>query len=156
MVAQFASRGKKTYRKDLARIAMSYPNTYVAQICLGGNMLQTINALSEAIKHKGPALIIAYCPCISHGLKGGMGQSISSEALATKCGYFPLFRYEGTTETFTLDTKNPNFDLYEEYLNTQTRYSMLKNVNKEEADNMLKLNKEAAIKRFNYYKNLTN
>ena len=156
MVAQFASRGKKTYRKDLARIAMSYPNAYVAQICLGGNMLQTINALSEAIKHKGPALIIAYCPCISHGLKGGMGQSIASEALATKCGYFPLFRYDGTTETFTLDTKNPNFDLYEEYLNTQTRYSMLKNVNKEEADNMLKLNKEAAIKRFNYYKNLSN
>ena len=155
MVAQFASRGKRNYRKDLARIAMAYPNTYVAQICLGGNMLQTINALSEAIKHKGPALIIAYCPCISHGLKGGMSQSIASEALATKCGYFPLFRYDGTSETFTLDTKTPDFNLYEEYLNTQTRYTMLKTVNKEEADNMLKLNKEAAMKRFAYYQKLS-
>ena len=81
--------------------------------------------------------------------------SIASEALATKCGYFPLFRYDGTSETFTLDTKTPDFNLYEEYLNTQTRYTMLKTVNKEEADNMLKLNKEAAMKRFAYYQKLS-
>ena len=151
-VAKFASSGKKTSKKDLARIAMSYPNVYVAQVCLGANMMQTIKAFEEAEKHEGPSIIIAYTPCISHGIKGGMSESINIESLATKCGYFPIFRYDGNT--FTLDSKNPDFDLYEEFLNSQTRYSMLKAVNKEKADNLLEENKQNAIKRFEYYKNL--
>lgn len=154
-VASFASQGKKTYRKDLARIAMTYPNTYVAQISLGANMMQTINALTEAINHEGPAIVIAYCPCISHGLKEGMSHSISSEALATKCGYFPIFRYNSKTDKFILDSKNPNFDLYEDYLNSQTRYTMLKKVDPDKAEELLHANKMEAMKKFKYYESLT-
>lgn len=154
MVAQFASKGKKNFKKDLARIAMSYPNIYVAQISLGANMMQAINAISEANKHEGPSIIIAYCPCISHGIKKGMSCSVNEESLATKCGYFPIFRYNSENDKFSLDSPNPNFDLYEDFLDNQTRYSMLKNVNKDKAEEMLKINKEAAIKRFEFYKSL--
>ena len=152
MVAQFAFSGKKTYKKDLAKIAMAYPNTYVAQVSLGANMMQTVKAFSEAIKHEGPSIVIAYCPCISHGNKKGMECSVEEEALATQCGYFPIFRYDG--ETFNLDSPNPNFDLYDKFLNNQTRYTMLKTVNPDKANELLKLNKEEAIKRFNFYKSL--
>ena len=154
MVAEFAASGKKNYKKDLARIAMAYPNAYVAQVSLGANMMQTIKAFNEAIKHDGPSIIIAYCPCISHGIKAGMGCSVEEEALATKCGYFPIFRYDGSKDEFTLDSPNPDFSLYDEFLNNQTRYSMLKTVNPDKADEMLQINKEEAIKRFNFYKGL--
>ena len=154
MVAQFAAAGKKNYKKDLARIAMAYPNVYVAQVSLGANMMQTIKAISAAMKHDGPSIIIAYCPCISHGIKAGMGCSVEEEALATKCGYFPIFRYDGSKDEFTLDSPNPDFSLYDEFLNNQTRYSMLKTVNPDKADEMLKINKEEAMKRFDYYKSL--
>ena len=150
-VLEFAGLGKKTYKKDLARIAMSYPNTYVAQISLGANMMQTIKAINEANNHNGPSIIIAYSPCIAHGIKKGMSESVNMQSLATKCGYFPIFRYDGN---FILDSKNVNFDLYEEFLESQTRYSMLKSVNKSKAQDMLNKNKEAAIKRFEYYKSL--
>ena len=152
-IAKFAASGKKTSKKDLARIAMCYPNVYVAQISLGANMMQTLKALKEAEEHNGPSIVIAYTPCISHGIKGGMKESINIEKLAVKCGYFPIFRYDGST--FTLDSKNPDFNLYEEFLNSQTRYSMLKTLNEEKADQLLKANKENAIKRFEYYKNLS-
>ncbi len=150
-VAEFASGGKKTFKKDLARIAMSYPNVYVAQISLGANMMQAIKAINEANNHNGPSIIIAYSPCIAHGIKGGMGESINTEALATKCGYFPIFRYNGD---FTLDSKNVDFDLYEEFLNKQTRYSMLKTVSPNRAEEMLEINKKAAMERYDYYKSL--
>ena len=156
MVAEFAVSGKKNYKKDLARIAMAYPNVYVAQVSLGANMMQTIRAFNEAMNHKGPSIIIAYCPCISHGNKNGMGCSVEEEALATKCGYFPIFRYDGFSETFNLDSPNPDFDLYDKFLNSQTRYSMLKTVNPSMAEQLLKINKEASIKRFDYYKSLVN
>ena len=154
MVAEFAASGKKNYKKDLARIAMAYPKVYVAQVSLGANMMQTIKAFNEAIKHDGPSIIIAYCPCISHGIKAGMGCSVEEEALATKCGYFPIFRYDGTSDEFSLDSPNPDFCLYDEFLNNQTRYSMLKTVNPNQADEMLKINKEEAMRRFNFYKSL--
>ncbi len=150
-VAEFAATGKKNNKKDLARIAMSYPNVYVAQVSLGANMMQVIKAFDEANKHNGPSIIIAYTPCISHGIKGGMGQSVNMEALATKCGYFPTFRYNGD---LTLDSKNPDFGLYDEFLNKQSRYTMLKAVNPEKAQELLEENKENAIKRFEYYQNL--
>ncbi len=150
-VAEFATSGKKTYKKDLARIAMAYPNVYVAQISLGANMMQAIKAIDEANKHEGPSIIIAYAPCIAHGIKNGMGESSNMEALATKCGYFPIFRYD---KELILDSKNTDFNLYEEFLDSQTRYNMLKKVNPDKALEMLKLNKEAAIKRYEYYKSL--
>lgn len=152
-VLEFASMGKKTYKKDLARIAMSYPNTYVAQINLGANMNQAIKAISEANNHNGPSIVIAYCPCIAHGIKNGMCESVNIEKLATKCGYYPIFRYDGK---LILDFKEPDFELYEDFLNSQTRFTMLKTVNEDKADELLKENKEYAIKKFEYYKSLEN
>ena len=154
-VAKFSSNGKKGFKKDLARIFMSYDNVYVAQVSLGGNMQQTINAFKEADEHNGPSIIIAYAPCINHGIKTGMKNSILEEKLAVQCGYFPIFRYNSENNTFKLDYKNPDFDKYDDLLNNENRYLMLKNVNKDKADELLKLNKENAIKRFEYYKNIS-
>ncbi len=154
-IASFASSGKKTNKKDLARIALSYPNCYVASISLGANMMQVLKAFKEANEHKGPSIIIAYSPCISHGIEGGMGNTINMEKLAVSCGYYPIFRYNPNTSKFTLDSKNVNFDDYDNFLLLQTRYKMLKKINPSEADNLLKLNKEDAIKRYNYYKSLS-
>ena len=155
-VASFTSDGKKVTKKDLARIALAYPNAYVAQVSLGANMMQVIKTFKEAEEHKGPSIIIAYTPCISHGIKEGMGYSISYEKLATTCGYFPTFRYNPEIDKFTLDSKSVNFDLYEEFLEGQTRYSMLKKVNPNEAKKLLEENKKEAIKRYEYYKSLEN
>ena len=151
VIAEFASSGKKTNRKDLARIALSYPQAYVAQISLGANMMQVIKTFKEAEAYNGPSIIIAYAPCISHGIKGGMQNSVSMEKEATMCGYFPIFRYNPTNKKFNLDSK-ANFDLYEEFLMKQTRYKTLKLINNNEFDELIKQNKEEAIDRYNYYK----
>ena len=153
-IASFASTGKTTYKKDLARIAMCYPNAYVATVNLGANQAQVIKAMKEAEEHQGPSIIIAYCSCIAHGIQGGMENSLKAEAMATKCGYFPIFRYVPEEEKFYLDSKNVNFDLYEEFLETQNRYRMLKVVNKEHANELLESNKQEAIKRYQYYQSL--
>ena len=151
-VALFASSGKQTNKKDLAKMMMTYPNVYVAQVSLGANPMQLIKAFNEANSYNGPAIIIAYAPCISHGIKGGMVNSINMEKEAVKCGYFPIFRRNPLTK-FSLDC-NPDFNLYEEFLTKQTRYTMLDKLNKE-ADELLKLNKENAIKTYEYYKKLS-
>ncbi len=153
-VAKFAYSGKKTSKKDLAKMMMNYPNVYVAHISLGANMNQTIKAIKEAKEHNGPSLIIAYSPCISHGIKAGMNNSIEEEKLAVQSGYFPIFRYDGTNNEFTLDYKEPNFDLYDLFLEGENRYSMIKAVDKKLANTLLEENKKEAIKRFNYYKSL--
>ena len=153
--AKFASGGKTGTKKDLARIFMSYDNVYVASISLGGNMQQTIKALDEAEKHKGPSIVIAYAPCITHGIKSGMKNSIKEEKLAVESGYWPLFRYNPENDKLTLDYKNPNFDKYEEFLNNENRYQMTKLVNEKKAEELFKLNKESAIKRFEFYKKLS-
>ena len=152
-IASFASTGKKTAKKDLARIAMQYPHVYVATVSLGANPTQTIRAFEEAVLHPGPSIIIAYSPCISHGLKGGMSRSIESEKQATLCGYFPIFRRNPKTG-FTLDSKQVDFEKYQDYLEMQTRYSMLKVVNPEKAEQLLRDNQEAAKERFQYYQSL--
>ena len=154
IVAPFSSNGKKTKAKDLARIAMSYPNVYVAQINLGANMLQTIKALREAEAHKGPSIVIAYAPCISHGIKGGMSNSLHVSSLATKSGYYPIFRYNPDEDKFTLDSKNFDLELYNEFLSTQNRFNILKNSDPKEAERLLQRNKEHAIENINYYKGL--
>ena len=153
--AKFASGGKTGTKKDLARIFMSYDNVYVASISLGGNMQQTIKALDEAEKHKGPSIVIAYAPCITHGIKSGMKNSIKEEKLAVESGYWPLFRYNPENDKLTLDYKNPNFDKYEEFLNNENRYQMTKLFNEKKAEELFKLNKESAIKRFEFYKKLS-
>ncbi len=152
-IASFAAFGKKTAQKDLARIAMSYPNVYVAQVSIGSNPQQVIKAFKEANEYPGPAIIIAYTPCISHGIKGGMENSVEMEKLATACGFFPTFRYH-PENGFTLDSKKVDFDLYEEFLNNQTRFAMLKVINPEKAGELLEANKDDSIRTFNYYESL--
>lgn len=153
-IAAFASSGKQVAKKDLARMAMAYPHVYVAQISMGANGMQTIKALKEAAEYNGPSIVIAYSSCISHGIKGGMEQSMENEKLATNCGYFPIFRYHPVTKKFTLDSKNVNFDQYSEFLNHQTRYAMLKEINPEKANFLLEENKKNAMGGYQYYQKL--
>lgn len=153
-IAAFTSHGKSVEKKDLARIAMCYPNVYVAQVSIGANPLQVIRAMKEAEEHVGPSIILAYSPCISHGIRGGMEHSMESSKMATLCGYYPTFRYSPDTKTFTLDSKRVDFDQYEDYLETQNRYRMLKVIHPEQAETLLKENKEAAIRRYQYYQSL--
>lgn len=155
-IAAFTTSGKQNTKKDLARIALSYPHVYVAQVSLGANPNQLIKVFKEATNYNGPSIIIAYAPCISHGIKGGMSNTIDMQKLATASGYFPIFHYNPEEQKFYLDSKNINFDLYEEFLNSQTRYSMLKTINPEHAEELLKANKENGIKRYEYYQSLEN
>ena len=153
-VAQFANMGKKTIKKDLFKIAMTYPNTYVASVSIGANMMQTINAVKEAEEHNGPAIIIAYSPCIEHGIKGGLVNGIENQRLAVQSGYNLLMRYNN--EELKIDSPEPNFDKYMDFLDTERRFSSLKIKDDKIANELLLLNKENAIKRYNYYKNLAN
>ena len=153
-VAQFANMGKKTIKKDLFKIAMTYPNTYVASVSIGANMMQTINAIKEAEEHNGPAIIIAYSPCIEHGIKGGLVNGIENQRLAVQSGYNLLMRYNN--EELKIDSPEPNFDKYMDFLDTERRFSSLKIKDDKIANELLLLNKENAIKRYNYYKNLAN
>ncbi len=153
-IAAFATSGKKTNKKDLAKMALAYPNVFVAQVSIGANMQQVVRAFHEAEEHKGPSIIIAYTPCISHGIDGGMVNTLDMEKLAVKCGYFPIFRYLPVKKEFNLDFKRVDFEKYEEFLNRQTRYKMLKKINPEHANELLMDQKKDAMARFEYYKNL--
>ena len=113
-----------------------------------------LKALKEAENYKGPSIVIAYSSCIAHGIKGGLINSIEMENLATTSGYYPIFRYNPDTKKFTLDSKNVDFDKYEEFLESQARYSMLKKINPLKAKDLLESNKLNAIERFEYYKSL--
>lgn len=150
-VAEFADFGKKTSKKDLFKIASGIENVYVASICLGANMMHTLKVFKEAEEHNGPALIIAYCPCVEHGIKNGMTNSIAEEKLAVSCGYTLLMRYNGK---LYLDSPEPDFDKYDEFLSNEVRYNALKIKNKDYAEEILARQKENAIKRYNYYKDM--
>ena len=150
-IASFATDGKKTSKKDLARIALSYPHVYVATVSLGANMMQLIRVFKEAEAYQGPSIVIAYAPCISHGIEGGMQNSLEMEKLAVTSGYFPLFHYHPETEKFALDSKRIDFGLYEEFLKKQTRYKMLYIINPMKAEELLSENKKEAMKRYEYY-----
>ncbi|MDD4719164.1 MAG: pyruvate:ferredoxin (flavodoxin) oxidoreductase [Bacilli bacterium] len=154
-VAPFTASGKQVARKDLARIALSYPHVYVAQVSLAANPMQLIKTFNEAAAYNGPSIIIAYTPCIAHGIKGGMSNTLENEKDATKSGYFPIFRYNPITEEFTLDSKNVDFDLYEDFLNSQTRFTLLKKLNPDEAEKLLENQKLDSMKRYEYYKKLS-
>ena len=153
-IASFTASGKKNYKKDLARIAMCYPHVYVATTNIGYNKEQFIKVLTEANNHNGPSLVIAYCPCIEHGIKTGMEHSQTNAYLATECGYFITFRYNPDTKEFTLDSKEPNFDKYDDYLMTENRYANLKQINPKDCNSILDNQKNWAIDRYNYYKKL--
>ena len=153
-IASFTANGKKNYKKDLARIAMCYPHVYVACVNIGYNKEQYLKALQEANNHNGPSIIIAYAPCIEHGIKTGMEHSLDDAKLATECGYFLTFRYNPDNETFVLDSKNIDNSKYDQFLANENRYANLKKVNPSEAEELLELQKEWAKKRFEYYNKL--
>lgn len=153
-IAAFASNGKPTATKDLARMLMAYPHVYVAQVSLGANPQQLVKVFNEAASYNGPSVIIAYTPCIAHNIKGGLENSVEQEKLATKSGYFPIFRYNPMDSKFYLDSKDVDFNLYESFLENEGRYQMLKNINPNEAQELLEANKQNAMDRYNYYKSL--
>lgn len=149
-VAEFANSGKKTAKKDLFRIATTYPNVYVASVSMGANLFQTLKAFKEAEEHKGPSIIIAYAPCVEHGIKKGMSCSIAESKLAVECGYTMLMRYKD--EQLVIDSKEPNFDKYEEFLKGEIRYDALSIKNPTRAQKVLEISREQAEKRYAYYK----
>ncbi|MCI9022943.1 MAG: pyruvate:ferredoxin (flavodoxin) oxidoreductase [Dorea sp.] len=153
--AQFAAGGKETKKKDLAGIAMSYGYVYVAQIAMGADFNQTVKAIAEAEAYPGPSLIIAYAPCINHGIKKGMSKAQTEEELAVKCGYWNNFRFNPAAEgaKFTLDSKEPAGD-YQEFLDGEVRYNALKRANPEKAAKLFAKNEEEAMERYAYLKKL--
>ena len=154
--AQFAAGGKETKKKDLAGIAMSYGYVYVAQIAMGADFNQTVKAIAEAEAYPGPSLIIAYAPCINHGIKKGMSKAQTEEQLAVECGYWNNFRFNPEAEKkFTLDSKEPKGD-YQEFLNGEVRYNALMRANPEKAQRLFAQNEAEAMERYEYLKGLVN
>ncbi|BDF03645.1 pyruvate:ferredoxin (flavodoxin) oxidoreductase [[Clostridium] hylemonae] len=153
--AQFAAGGKETKKKDLAGIAMSYGYVYVAQIAMGADYNQTVKAIAEAEAYPGPSLIIAYAPCINHGIKMGMSKAQTEEALAVECGYWNNFRFNPAAEgaKFTLDSKEPTGD-YQAFLDGEVRYNALKRANPEKAEKLFAKNEAEAKERYDYLKKL--
>lgn len=156
--AKFAAGGKNIKKKDLAGIAMSYGYIYVAQIAMGADYNQTIKAITEAESYDGPSLIIAYAPCISHGIRAGMGSSQHEEAKAVKTGYWHLFRYNPSLKDegknpFILDSKEPSLP-YEEFLDGENRYQVLKMMQPEKAALLFDKAAEDSKERFAYLNRL--
>ena len=153
-VAQFAAGGKDVKKKDLASIAMSYGYVYVAQIAMGGDFNQTVKAIAEAEAYPGPSLIIAYAPCINHGIKKGMSKAQTEEELAVKAGYWHNFRFNPLAENkFTLDSKEPSGD-YQAFLDGEVRYNSLKRSNPEKAARLFAKNESEAKERYIYLNKL--
>ena len=155
-IAQFAAGGKEVKKKDMASIAMSYGYVYVAQISMGADFNQTVKALAEAEAYPGPSLIIAYAPCINHGIKKGMAKAQTEEELAVKCGYWHNFRFNPAAENkFTLDSKAPDMENYQDFLDGEVRYNSLKRQNPEKAARLFAKNEAEAKERYEYLSKLT-
>lgn len=158
-VAKFATSGKKIRKKDLGMMAMSYGYVYVAQVAMGASQAQFLNAIKEAEAHNGPSLIIAYAPCINHGLKAGMGHSQKEEKNAVECGYWHLYRFNPDLEAegknpFTLDSKEPDWSKFQDYLKGEVRFASLSKTFPNEAAELFKLTEEFAKLRLDSYKRL--
>ena len=158
-IAQFAAGGKETKKKDLAGIAMSYGYVYVAHISMGADPAQTVKALAEAEAYPGPSLIIAYAPCINHGIKKGMSKAQTEEKLAVENGYWFNFRYnpvlkvEGK-DAFSLDSKAPVFDGYQDFLKGENRYASLAKFNPARAAELFAKSEQNAKERYEYLQKL--
>ncbi|APH17189.1 ferredoxin (flavodoxin) oxidoreductase [Clostridium sporogenes] len=157
-IAKFAAAGKKIKKKDLGLMAMSYGYVYVAQIAMGANMNHTIKTIAEAESYKGPSLIIAYAPCISHGIKTGMGTSIAEEKKAVQSGYWHLYRYnpmlkEEGKNPFILDSREPTKP-FKEFIQGEVRYSSLMNVFPDIAERMSDMAEQHARERYDNYRHL--
>jgi pyruvate-ferredoxin/flavodoxin oxidoreductase len=158
-IAKFAAAGKRIRKKDLGLIASTYGYVYVAQIAMGADQVQTLKAIREAEAYKGPSIVIAYAPCIAHGLRSGMGKSQQEEAKAVECGYWHLWRYNPELEKedknpFTLDSKEPKWDAFEDFLKGEVRYSSVMKQYPSEAADLFAAAKENAKWRYNNYKRL--
>ncbi len=154
-IAQFAAGGKEVKKKDMASIAMSYGYVYVAQIAMGADFNQTVKAIAEAEAYPGPSLIIAYAPCINHGIKKGMSKAQTEEELAVKCGYWHNFRFNPAAENkFSLDSKAPAEEGYQEFLDGEVRYNSLKRSNPEKAARLFAKNEAEAKARYEYLNKL--
>ena len=159
-IAKFASSGKRIRKKDLGLIASTYGYVYVAQVAMGADQAQTLKAIREAEAYDGPSLIIAYSPCISHGLKAGMGHAQAEEANAVACGYWQLWRYNPDAELhgqnpFTLDSKTPDWDRFEDFLKGEVRYAAVLKQYPAEAAELFAAAKANAQWRYNNYLRLS-
>ena len=159
-IAKFAASGKRIRKKDLGMMAMSYGYVYVAQVAMGASPVQYMNAIKEAEAYDGPSLIIAYAPCINHGLKAGMGLSQREEKLAVECGYWHLYRYnpalEGTDKNpFSLDSKEPDWTKFQDFLKGEVRFASLYKLFPDRAQELLEKTEEFAKVRYNTYVRLT-
>ena len=154
-VAQFAAGGKEVKKKDMASIFMSYGYVYVAQISMGADYNQAVKAIAEAEAYDGPSIIIAYAPCINHGIKKGMGKAMTEEKLAVECGYWNNFRFNPDAEKkFSLDSKAPKNEGYRDFLNGEVRYNSLARKNPEKAERLFTKNENEALARYDYLKRL--
>lgn len=159
-VAKFAAAGMRTRKKDLGMMAMSYGYVYVAQVAMGASQAQFFKALKEAEAYPGPSVIIAYSPCINHGLKGGMGTSQYETKLAVECGYWHNYRYNPLLEAegknpFELDSKEPNWSKFQDFLKSEVRYTSLQKSFPEDAQVLFEQAEKDAKWRYNSYKRLT-
>jgi pyruvate-ferredoxin/flavodoxin oxidoreductase len=158
-IAKFAAAGKRIRKKDLGLIASTYGYVYVAQVAMGADNAQTLKAIREAEAYDGPSLIIAYSPCISHGLRAGMGRSQQEQARAVECGYWHLWRYNPALENeglnpFTLDSKEPQWDKFEDFLKGEVRYASLFKQYPDQAQELFEAAKANALWRYNNYRRL--
>ena len=154
-IAEFSSYGKLKPKKDLFKVAMDIPNCYVASISAGANDMQTIKAFKEANEHNGPSVIIAYSPCIAHGIRGGLKNSIDEQKLLVESGYNILMRYNPDEDKLTIDSKEPNFSLYETVFEKEMRYKNLQEINKEDYNKLYAEHMRNAKKRYEYYVNIS-
>ena len=151
-MAKFAAAGKRTKKKDLGLMAMSYGYVYVATVAMGADPAQLLKALNEAEAYKGPSLIIAYAPCINHGINMGMAQAEIKKAVAA--GYWPLYRYNPDLENpLTVDSKDPTAS-YQDFIKGEVRYASLLKQFPDAAANLFKKNEEDAAARLAMYKKL--
>ncbi|KAA6340210.1 pyruvate-ferredoxin/flavodoxin oxidoreductase, partial [termite gut metagenome] len=160
-IAKFAASGKRIRKKDLGLMATTYGYVYVAQIAMGADQAQTLKAFREAEAYPGPSLIIAYAPCINHGLKAGMGKSQAEEESAVKCGYWHLWRYNPALEAegknpFILDSKEPEWSGFQNFLKGEVRYTSLLKQYPAEAGELFQVAEDNAKWRYNNYKRLAN
>jgi len=159
-IAKFAAAGKRVRKKDLGLIATTYGYVYAAQVAMGADNAQTLKAIREAEAYDGPSIIIAYSPCISHGLRAGMGRSQHEEAEAVACGYWHLWRYNPALEAegknpFSLDSKEPNWDEFENFLKGEVRYASVMKQYPAEAAELFAAAKDNARWRYNNYLRLS-
>ena len=159
-IAKFAASGKRVRKKDLGMIATTYGYVYVAQIAMGADQAQCLKAIREAEAYPGPSIIIAYAPCINHGLKKGMGKSQAEEEAAVKCGYWHLWRFNPALEAegknpFSLDSKEPNWDAFQDYLKGEVRFASVMKQYPAEAADLFNACEDMAKKRYQSYVRMT-